>query len=131
MYREYWIAVVVGIAFLTACGSGGGEATNELNRFATLSEEEFQERGEGTFYDTEYAVYCRAGSGFDEGPFAAVGFQPTVEGYEFCYNVSSDRKQVGLRATSMKDGSAQCLVLDASSGEIQRSEITEDASCTP
>lgn len=125
--------VVAGLTLLCACGGGGGgqDATGDLDRLATASAEEFTSRGEGTFFDAGFASYCRAGTGFDEGPFAAVGFAPIAEGYEFCYNVSSDLKQVALAATSMRDGTVQCLILDASSGQVQRGEITDKSPCTP
>ena len=125
--------VALGIIVLSACGSGADTqaATEELNRLATAAEEEFAARGEGTFVKTDYVSYCRAGSGFDEGPFAAIDFASDLAGIEFCYNVSDDLKKVALSATSMRAGTTQCLMLDASSGQVVRGEITDTSPCVP
>ncbi len=125
--------VALGIMVLSACGSGAGTqaATEELNRFATAAEDEFGARGEGTFVKTDYRVYCRAGSGFDEGPFAAIDFASDLAGYEFCYNVSDDLKTVALSATNMSAGTTQCLMLDATSGQVEKGQITDTSPCVP
>lgn len=125
--------VALGIMVLSACGGGAGTqaATDELNRFATAAENDFTARGEGTFVKTDYMTYCRAGSGFDEGPFAAIDFASDLAGYEFCYNVSDDLKKVALSATYMSDGTTQCLMLDASSGQVQKGQITDTSPCMP
>ena len=125
--------VALGIMVLSACGGGAGTqaATEELNRLATAAEAEFAARGEGTFFQTDYVSYCRGGSGFDEGPFAAINFASDLAGYQFCYNVSDDLKMVALSATSMSDGTTQCLMLDASSGQVVQGQITDTSPCVP
>ena len=74
---------------------------------------------------------CRMGTGFDEGVFEAIGFAPTGKGYEYCYNVSSDRKKVALAATSAKNGSISCLIIDASSGKPVAGKVTDKSPCVP
>ncbi len=109
--------------------AGAGE--DELTALATKAEKEFTKRGEGTFVDTGYAAYCRMGTGFDEGVFKQIGFAPTGKGYEYCYNVSSDRKKLAVAATSGKDGSVRCLIIDASSGKPERGKVTDKSPCVP
>jgi len=116
--------------FGLGCGATGA-GDDELAALATKAEEEFTKRGEGTFVDTGSASYCRTNTGFDEGVFKQIGFAPTGKGYQHCYNVSSDRKKLAVAATSTKDGSARCLIIDASSGKPERGKVTDKSPCVP
>jgi len=127
-------AIWAGSLMLAVAAAGQGTAgagEDELTTLATKAEEEFTKRGEGTFVDTGYASYCRMNMGFDEGVFKQIGFAPKEKGYEYCYNVSSDRKMLALAATSGKDGSVRCLVIDASSGKPERGKVSDKSPCVP
>ncbi|HKZ51115.1 MAG TPA: hypothetical protein VJ256_05095 [Dehalococcoidia bacterium] len=116
-----------------AC-SAGDPAKEQLEALANKAEEEFTKRGEVLFIDTGFAVYCRLNSGFDEGVFKALGFTPSGDAkksFEFCYNVSSDRKKVALAVTPAKGGATACLVLDASRGTVTRGETRRVSQCLP
>ena len=130
MRRTIWAGCLMLAVAVAGCGSAGA-GEDELMALATKAEAEFTKRGEGTFVDTGYASYCRTNTGFDEGVFKQIGFAPAGKGYQYCYNVSSDQKKLGVSATAMKDGSARCLIIDASSGKPVRGKVTETSSCTP
>ena len=99
MRNAIWAGIFVSFVAAAGCGTAGA-GEDELMTLATKAEEEFTKRGEGTFVDTGYASYCRTNTGFDEGVFKQIGFAPTGKGYQYCYNVSSDRKKLAVGATS-------------------------------
>ncbi len=129
------LAVILGFV-LTGCSDGDdgkspAAGTSVIETFANRAETEFQQRGQGTFFDTGFLSYCRQNTGFDSGVFHALGYADSnaPKNVELCYNVSDDLKKVALGATSSK-GDLQCVVLDASSGSIVRT-TKSSGSCTP
>jgi len=131
MRGKTWLGAFAIVAVTLSSYAAAGEAEDELNRLAKKAGEELTKRGEGTFFDTGYASYCRMNTGFDEGVFKEIGFAPSGKGYEFCYNVSDDRKKLALAATSGKDGSVKCLIIDATSGKPEPGKITDKSPCVP
>ncbi len=126
------VAAMVAVVVPSVVAVGwAGAAEDELELLASRTEAEFTKRNEGTFYNTEFRVYCRMGTGFDEGVFKKIDFEPVNNDYEYCYNVSDDLKKVALAATSNKDGSVRCVIIDASSGELERGEISDRSPCLP
>ncbi len=122
---------------LAACSGGDDNATppssggSVIETFASRAETEFNQRAQGTFFDTGVLSYCRQNTGFDSGVFKALGYttENAPKDVELCYNVNNDRKKVALGATSSK-GDRECVVLDATGGTIVRT--TKPAgSCTP
>ena len=132
--RNFGITVIAILAVAgggCGAGAGAGASSDELAELAAKAEAEFSARGEGSFVDTGYASYCRTGTGFDEGVFKQIGFAPSGDGFQYCYNVGSNLKKVALSATAMRDGSVRCLIVDATSGEPSRGDITDQEPCVP
>lgn len=108
-----------------------GSAGSVIETFASRAQSEFQQRGQGTFFDTGVLSYCRQNTGFDSGVFQALGYtnENAPKDVELCYNVSNDRKKVALGTISTK-GDRECVVLDGSGGTIVQTTKTS-GSCTP
>lgn len=130
------LAVMVSLA-LAACSGGDDNATpptsggSAIETFASRTQAEFNQRAQGTFFDTGVLSYCRQNTGFDSSVFKALGYtnENAPKDVELCYNVNIDRKKVALGATSSK-GDRECVVLDASGGTIVRT-TKPSGSCAP
>jgi hypothetical protein len=131
-----WVVPVVFAVLLAACGDS--ISTGPADQLRILAEKaEADAVAAGAFRDTGYVTVCRQGSGYPGGIFEQIGFNPTGDAakHEYCYNVSDDRKAVGLSARSSKDyDKGLCIISRLEGGTIihnQARAMGEHEGCFP
>ena len=105
-------------------------AQKQLDAVAVKAIANFEANGR-LFIDTGVALYCRSGRSIRDGVFADIGFDPEEGARKnYCYNVSDDRKRLGLSFGSEMTDEPWCLLLDGSGEEVLREGPSERA-CIP
>jgi hypothetical protein len=76
------------------------------------------------------------GSGYAGGVFEQIGFSPAGDAakHEYCYDISDDRKAVGLSVRPPRGGNGLCIISRLEGGTIIRNQaraMGEHEGCFP
>jgi hypothetical protein len=132
------LAASVGLT-TSACGKKKSKkadpeagAQKALTGFADAATAHFKRNG-GKFIKTSVLVFCRSSNIFHKGKLKVLGYnaRKAEEGLSFCYNVHASLKKVALNIGTEVDETRWCVVLDGTSGTIQRGKMSKRKSCLP